>query len=305
MKDGIYPELTRAEYDALADRENWSRLKNMGRSPMHYRHGLLEPRADTAALLNGRANHVAVFEPQRFAGLVSVWEGGRRQSKTWDAFRAANAGKDILTKAEYDQLIAMQRAVRQHPVASHYLQGGKPEVSVLWTHKAPAIGALPGYAIQCKSRLDYLAPKWILDLKTCRDASPKAFGRAALNLGYHAQAAYYVDAVEAVTGERLPYVIIAAELAPPCVVQVYRLPEHVLDAGRDEYRSLLFRLNECRATDQWGGYAAAELDLELPQWSGVVIPEETNGGSDDERDGDSDSPAGTDTEGSSANAVAG
>lgn len=273
MKDGIYPDMTREEYDAQAGRENWSRLKNLARSPAHYRHALLEPRPDKAAFRVGRANHVAVLEPEKFSVEVTVWEGGRRASKVWDAFTEANAGKDILTRAEYDQLLGMQRAVRQHPIASRYLQGGQAEVSILWTHETEPVVGLPGLAMPCKSRLDYLAPDWIVDLKTCRDASPMAFGRAVLNLSYHAQAAYYVDAVAAATGRTLPYIIVAAELAPPCIVQVYRLPEHVLAAGRDHYRSLLYRLDECRREDQWGGYSDEEMDLELPRWSGIEAPE--------------------------------
>lgn len=272
-KDGIYPDMTRAQYDAHVGRENWSRLKAMGRSPAHYRDALLRPREDTSALRNGRANHVAVFEPERFAGLVAVWEGARRQGKVWDAFCDANADKDILTRAEYDQLIGMQRAVRQHPVASQYLRRGQAEASILWTHTVKPIGGIPGYSVPCKSRLDYLAPEWILDLKTCRDASPAAFGRSAFNFEYHAQAAYYVDAVAAVTGKELPYIIVAAELSPPCVVQVYRLPDYVIAAGRDRYRSLLYQLNECRREDTWGGYSDEELELELPRWSGIETPE--------------------------------
>lgn len=274
LKDGLYPNMTREQYDALDERENWSRLKNLGRSPAHYRHALLQPREDTEALKNGRANHTAVFEPQRFARTVAVWDGGRRSGKVWDAFRKTNADKDILTKDEYDQLIGMQRAVRQHPVAGRYLQRGRAEVSVLWTHVVKPLGGIPGYSIPCKSRADYLVPDCcIVDLKTCRDASPSAFGRAAFNFEYHAQAAYYVDAVAAVTGKRLPYIIIAAELAPPCVVQVYRIPEHVLAAGRDRYSSLLYQLNECRTQDRWDGYADEEMDLELPRWSGIETPE--------------------------------
>jgi hypothetical protein len=269
MKDGIYPDMTRAQYDALTDRENWSRLKNMGRSPAHYRHALLEPREDTSALRNGRANHVAVFEPEKFANLVAVWDGGRRQGKTWDAFLEANAGKDILTRAEHDQLVGMQRAVRQHPVARDYLRGGQAEVSVLWTFTIPELGI----SMPCKSRLDYLTPDCILDLKTCRDASPAAFGRAAFNFEYHAQGAFYQDAVFAATGRRLPYIVPAAELSPPCVVQVYRLPEHVLAAGRDRYRALLCQLDACRREDRWDGYASEELELELPRWSGIEAPE--------------------------------
>ena len=42
---------------------NWSTLKNMKRSPLHYKHGLENSRPDTPRLAVGRAVHTAVFEP--------------------------------------------------------------------------------------------------------------------------------------------------------------------------------------------------------------------------------------------------
>lgn len=272
-KDGIYPDMTREQYDALTERENFSRLKILGRSPAHYRHALLEPSKDKPAFRLGRANHVAVFEPERFANLVAVWDGGDRRGKAWEAFKADHSDRDILKSDEYEQLLGMQRAVRQHPIASKYLRRGQAEASILWTLMTEAVDGLPGLNIPCKSRLDYIAPGCLLDLKTCRDASPAAFGRSAFNFDYFTQAAFYADAFEAVTGERRPYIIVAAELAPPCVVQVYRVPEHLLAAGRDRYRSLLYRLAECRREDRWEGYAEDEIDLELPRWSGIETPE--------------------------------
>ena len=57
---------------------NFSTLKHMARSPMHYRYALEHPPAETPAMLLGRATHTAVFEPDRFQLDYAVWPGDRR-----------------------------------------------------------------------------------------------------------------------------------------------------------------------------------------------------------------------------------
>ena len=218
-------------------------------------------------MLLGRCVHLAVLEPERFRGEVEVWEGGTRRGKEWDAFRDANASKEILRQPDYFRCLAIQRAVRETDAAERYLEGGPSELTVLWTHVAEAIGGLPGYRIDMKGRLDFDAVGAITDLKTCRDASPEGFGRTAYQLGYHRQAAIYADGYFAATGKRKPYVLLAVESEPPHAVQVYRVPDELLEMGRQEYRALLDRLHVCRRDGVWPGYAEGEMALELPHWA--------------------------------------
>lgn len=263
----LHLNMPRADYDAITHRVNWSTLKAMGRSPLHYRHGLTNKRGDTPALALGRAIHVAVLEPHLFAAEYAVWGGGRRQGKEWDAFCAANRDREILTKDEADRCAAIYRAVRDNAHAGKYVVGGSAEATVLWTHETPAIAGLDGFTADCKARLDYVRPDALVDLKTTRDASPDGFGRTAWNFQYHVQAAMYVDGYAAATGRELPFVIIAVETEPPHVVQVYRVPDHVLDLGRETYRALLARRDWCMRTNEWTGYGDGELDLTLPRWA--------------------------------------
>jgi hypothetical protein len=257
----------RDAYDRIR-RVNWSSLKEIARSPLHYRHRLEHGRPDTAAMRLGRCAHLATLEPQRFAAEVAVWTGGRRSGKDWDAFCEASAGRELLTESEAAYCHAIAGAVRADPIALRYLTGGDAEVTIQWSQRLPGAGAL---SVPCKARLDYRGPLAIADLKTTRDASPEAFGRQAWNLGAAGQLAWYADGYEAATGERLPCVLVAVETEPPHAVQVYRVPDAVLELGREQYRTLLGRLAICRVEDRWPGYAEEEMELTLPRW---VMPAE-------------------------------
>lgn len=258
---GVFEQVPRIIYDRI-ERTNWSRLKYLKRSPAHFRAAGLEQDDDTDAKRVGRATHVAVLEPERFRAGWAVWDGGRRYGKEWDKFCAANEGLEILTEEQFQQVTAIATAARGDEHAAKYLRNGSAEVTALWTHTTPGVN---GFAIDCKARLDFTTSA-IVDLKTSKDVSPEGFARTSWNYDYQGQAAFYVDGYEAATGKRLPYVIVAVESQAPFIVQVYRVPEHVLAIGRDQYRSYLERLAFCRRTNRWPGYAEGELELGLPGW---------------------------------------
>lgn len=252
---GADPNLSREAYDAL-DRVNFSSLKHFAKSPAHYLAAKQQPR-DSAAMQRGRCVHIACLEPHRFASEVVVFDGATRRGKEWERFEAANLGKEILTAKEYEGVEATAIAVRGSLQAMKYLSAGQGEVSVLWESCGHSL----------KSRLDWVSELALVDLKSTRDASPEGFGRECQTHGTHIQAAFYSDAWEQKTGERRPYVLVAAEPTFPHPVQVYRVPEPLLELGRHIYQGWLRQLDECRKANVWPGYAADELDLILPRWA--------------------------------------
>lgn len=249
---------------------NFSSLKALARSAAHYRHGLLHPRGDKDCFRMGRAVHMSVLQPEVFGAEFAVWpnENGRRFGKKWDAF-AEEFGENILKEDEHRECMAIADSVRSNPTAIKYLTGGVAENTTLWTDAETKI--------PCKCRTDYAAPKWIVDLKTTRDASPITFGRECYRYSYHAQAAFYADGVaEANGGVVRQFVIVAVEKDPPHVCQTYHVPEVTMEAGREQVREWMRTLAQCRATDTWPAYAPAEVELLLPDWA--------VGGSDPEND---------------------
>ncbi len=146
-------------------------------------------------------------------------------------------------------------------------RNGKYEVTIFWTYVEPAVGGFDGFEIQCKSRLDFITDGSLVDLKSCRDASPGAFGRQVINLSYLEQCFFYGLAYFSVTGRRLPYRFIAALNNAPFIVQVYLVPERLVQVGGENCRGWLRQLNQCRLTSSWPGYSEGELELEVPAWA--------------------------------------
>jgi hypothetical protein len=245
---------------------NVSGLKEFNRSPLHFKHARENPKPTSAAMALGTAAHCATLEPERFANSFAVWTGGRRAGKEWDAFKADAEGRGmaVLTEDERDEALAIAAAVRGCPEAMVYLRRGHAEVSMAWHHDDDPQPLLKG-------RVDWLTvvdgADVVVGLKTTRDLRPRKFAAQAADLCYHWQWAFYCDGFQAITG-RLPLVVeIVVESAAPHAVAVYRIPEHVLERGRQEYRAALTTLAQCETSGVWPGPIVGEVEFDLPGWA--------------------------------------
>lgn len=269
---GIYPGIPAAEYHGWDAASN-SRLSRLLRSPRHLRAYLDEPQEDTPALLIGRATHAAVLEPDVFAsGFVCAPEVDRRTKagkEEWAAFCDANAGREVLSPADHALCLALRRAVQAHPAASTLLgHAGDIEVSGVWTDHASGC--------RCKLRADKLCGSVgvVVDLKTTQDAGSESFTRSIFSLGYHRQAAMYIDGLRANGLDVEHFVFVAVEKTPPYGVAVYRLTDEAIDAGRKQLRSLLATYRWCTERDEWPGYSDDIQDISLPRWAWSQIESE-------------------------------
>ena len=264
MKPGIYADLKREKYDRL-EGVNFSTLKAMAKSPAHYRHALTQPHHDTDPMRLGRAVHLLALEPEKARTTIAVWDGGTRRGKDWDRFCDENEGRELLTEEQHEKAMAMALAVRADATAKAYLSNGRGEVTMVWEHR---VGTGPNPVVMpCRGRLDFEGDAAIVDLKCTLNASPEGFGKQAWNLGMHIQAAWYSDAHFKLTGRRLPYKLVAVENTAPFVVQVYDVPENVIEVGRESYVAWLDRLAFCRETSTWPAYWDGEQALTLPKWA--------------------------------------
>ena len=236
---------------------NWSTLKAMSVSPLHYAHTLSHPRSDTAAMAKGRAVHVAVLEPLRLPLLYTTWDGTRRGPE-WTKFKEANAGKEILTVPEYEDIVAISAAVRSHPEARRLLRGGKAEQTILWTD--------PATRLRCKARVDYVRRDALVDLKTTRSLDERDFQRTFTTFKYYCQLAMYLDGLAA-NGHALESVyIVAVESEPPHDVAVFEPSEDAIYAGQQEVHELLALVRRYRRRKRLPGRYPKTTALDLPGW---------------------------------------
>ena len=241
---------------------NWSSLKKLAISPLHYRWHKDHPdHTQTDAMVIGSATHKAVLEPDDFGSEYAVWAGARRAGKEWDAFQAEHSDKTILREQDLTRVWEISAAVRSHRDCAPYLSGdGINEATIEWQD--------PDTGIACKGRPDRLTDDGVLlDLKTARDLTPRVFAAQSARLGYHAQLAFYADGLRCLGFDVRKVAILAVESSPPYDCGVLVLEDDVLYAGREEYRALLGKLRGCLDADLWPGRYLCEEALELPEWA--------------------------------------
>lgn len=249
------------------------------RSPAHYRAWVDGVDSEeTPALTFGRAYHMRVLEPDRFAATYvpppnnpprRPTEAQRNAKKPsdetvaaiafWDNWNAANAGNEVLSREDFDRIEAMHAALMQHPLVAGIMRDGHSEVTMRWTDEQTGVA--------CKARADWWVPgKFFMDLKTTLDASPRAFAKAIEAHGYHVQHAHYCDGARSCGEVIRNYLILAQEKEPPYVAAVYHIDSASETRGFELRERGLQTMRDCLATDTWPGYGAGITELTLPAW---------------------------------------
>jgi exodeoxyribonuclease VIII len=256
--------MSNAEYHALPSISK-SGLDLIHRAPALYKWRRENRQDPTPAMRLGTLTHTAVLEPERFAAEVMVAPKIDRRTSAgkaeWQAFQIEAEGRELIAADEMEKLLAIRDSVHAHPAAFKALFGNPTiEQSIFWTD--PATG------VDCRCRPDCVtAAGVIVDLKTCRDASPAGFAKSIAQYRYHVQAAFYSDGYAAAFGEPpRGFVFIAVETEPPYLVGVYVSSAAMVDRGRIDYHADLETFRECLATDTWPGYSTSPLTLDLPKW---------------------------------------
>lgn len=239
-----------------------SSLKNVLRSPAHYKHKCDNPEDPTPAMELGTAIHEAILEPNLFADAVVMptFSGtGSRAAK--DQWLLENHGKRILTADNMERIKGILKSVSAHKTARSLLSKGASEESYFAT--------CPDTGIICKARPDFLRDGHIIvDVKSTVDASPAGFAKAVANYHYALSGAFYLDVVSNVMGQNFnQFIILAVEKEPPYAVGVYLLDEGTIDAGRFLYKKALKRLKACRDSGVFPAYADEVQSIALPTWA--------------------------------------
>jgi len=182
--------------------------------------------------------------------------------------QAHNDGAIPLLASDYAEVRAMADALASHPVASALFDPdeGTPEQSMFWTDERTGVN--------CRSRVDWLPHPTsdgqlvIPDYKTTVAADPESIRRTVAKFGYHQQAAWYLDGVDALLEDPAVFAFVFQEKTPPYLVTVVELDVLAVKAGRQLNERALDIYAECVALDEWPGYAdGGVLELSLPSWA--------------------------------------
>jgi hypothetical protein len=230
-------------HDNIPEAQYHADTKTLSASGAKVLLGKRPPSSDSDALAFGRLVHILLLEPDRIdeyvdldpdiIGLTVKGEksDNPRATKAWKeaVFKAEQSGLTIIDSGTLAHARAVAAAVQAHPEAGRILaQATGHEVSAYAEHPSGAM---------VRARFDAVAPGFLIDVKTCRDADPENFGREVHGLMYHVSAANYIDIARAngLTVDRFDLICVEKEPTPggDYRVAVMELHPDAIDKGRE------------------------------------------------------------------------
>jgi hypothetical protein len=178
-----------------------------------------------------------------------------------------------LLPQEFEQVKAMAKALREHPVAGAlFAEGsGVAEQSLYWRDRQTGVTR--------RARPDWLPYAHqgrliVPDYKTTRDASEAALTKAIYDYGYFQQGAWYLDGVLSLgLADDAAFLLVFQEKTPPYLVNVVELHAVALRFGRELNRRALEIFAECSESGVWPGYGDDIKYLSLPPWAEKQLEE--------------------------------
>jgi exodeoxyribonuclease VIII len=242
---------TRAEYDATIA-INCSGMKELLKSPAHYKASLTAERTESKALRVGSlVHHIALEATPAHEKYAVTPEGLDRRTKegkiAYEIFTAASAGKVIMSSDEWDLA---------DKVASSMLLA-QQSLGVKFT-STEFMFSVDYCGTTLKSAIDAVGDDgYLYDLKTSEDASPKGFLQSVRSYRYNLQAYFYRIAYEAAFGIRPKgFRFIVAEKQAPYAFAIYELGPELMTYALSDFEDALKSYKSCVALDEWPGYGS-------------------------------------------------
>jgi len=266
MEPGFYTDLSNEGYHSSPGISK-SGLDEVSKCPALYKARYLDgvAKKETAAMLDGRALHVSVLEPEKFSATYAVCpKCDKRTTKgkeAWESFCVQNAGKEIVTPDDYDKYMRIAESVRANQRAAAILAQGQAETSMF--HIDEPTGEL------VKVRPDWFVEDVLVDLKFMASAHPQAFSRECYSRRYYVQSAFYPYVAGAVLKREFnSFIFIVVEKEPPFLVSLYEADEDMIRIGTEEYRANLQVYADCKRAAYWPGYNDGNIvPVSLPRWA--------------------------------------
>lgn len=272
MTPGIHLNLPAPEYHAEPAISASQLRKLWQTTPAHFNEWRKTPEEPSIEMILGTLCHQAVLEPHLPLPQIAVipetytvngeeksWNGNSKYCKAWKAEKVA-AGILPIRSHDMDRIRNAAAAIARHAEAKHLINSiESTEVSILCD--------LPQFGLRGKARLDIVPRINVLgDLKFTHDASTRGFQDHAYRMGYHLQAAWYLDMWNAVADHKEGFRIIAIEDVPPYAVNVFEMSKGLIEHGRECYEKALNTYAECVRSDNWPAYGDDINEIGKPYW---------------------------------------
>jgi hypothetical protein len=224
-----------------------SGIKRLLQSPAHFKHYTENPSVDTAAMRQGRALHLLVLQPH-LSHKIAIFDATKTlASKAGAAFVDANPGKIVLTKDEFDDVLAWCESIGRNSKITRLLDACDVE------HEIYAQVESSYAQIECKAMLDARNDHMILDLKTT-EKSAQEFVWEARKYMLDVQAAWYQFMAKKEDGRHRDFFFVVVEKNPPYGVLIYKAGDEFLAKGWEKCKNAIEIYGQAIVTNLWPSY---------------------------------------------------
>lgn len=193
--------------------------------------------------------------PDSNTGEPKPWNGNSNHCKAW---LENHQDKIVLKREQLDEVGKAATRLLSDDRLFDILKCSQKQVWLRGEYHDKATGLI----IPVKALVDLVPDgthkkygRCLADLKTTRSASPRAFARQIFSMGWHFQAAWYLDLWNAATGEaRNEWRFVLSENTPPYQPGRRLLSEEYLNLGRQQYKVGLALYCQCLAKNTWPSY---------------------------------------------------
>ncbi|MCC6256213.1 MAG: PD-(D/E)XK nuclease-like domain-containing protein [Ignavibacteriaceae bacterium] len=231
---------------------SFSSLKEFAKSPRHFVKYKTEEKKQTQAMKIGKAFHCMILEPLKFDELYIVnfqhempfpnkdlRNAENKKAKEVLLKEAKEAGKELLTETEYEELKTYQRIINDNQISKSLLNKiTKTEVKIEYVFNG----------LNFIGYIDAIGNGMILDLKKCADATPKVAIRTSFQNLWNLQGCLYTFAID----EFMTFYNIAVDLES---VTVLNYSSEAKEAGFNQLQKLTDNFKKCIDGNLWdSGY---------------------------------------------------
>lgn len=246
-------------------------LKNFTHCPHRWRAGHNDddetPSTDWGQLLDCLLITPRAFE-SRFAVRPETYTNEKKEVKPWNG--NSNVCKEWLNQHEGMEIVKSDDVLRASSAAKLIMADEQYSVVIPASRRQVMLTGFyddveTGLRIPIKSLLDLVPPeKYLVDLKTSKDAHPRSWKQQVWKYRLHVQAARHLDLWNAAHKDtRNEFRHIVQESFEPFEIGKRMLSAEFISHGRYSYVKALKRYAKALKTDTWDGYDSPDNNSDI------------------------------------------
>ena len=255
-------KLTDGEYFGEENFFNFSLIKELLKSPLHFQTARVTPKEATPAMKLGSTIHCYLLEPLRFANEYLEEPELDKRTKEYKEFAAKNTDKFLYSKKEVNPILEKLEIIKKENNTEAY-----PSLLRVLNQKTLNENAIFWDKYKCKIDAFDDDEDTLIDIKTTSDASPEAFSKTIFSSYYYLQLAHYGLGLKATLKEVKEYKIIAIQTSAPFDVVEYVISDDVMSYAEQKLQELYAKLeNVLIFDDHTGTNENRVVGVGFPKW---------------------------------------